>query len=341
MLELLNPKHKVTIDPASIAFTVFFLLALYGFYFVRSVVTMVFLAFLIMVALNPLVTLMNTKLRLPRVVAGLIAYLLTFTFLGVMIALVVPPLSSEVYQLVRNVSVPPQIQAELNNFRFDVANITALVERVGSSVGTLLSVVTSTLGGIFTFFTLIVLSFYLMLERYSLYKKVSWFTSDPGHLKMAQNFINSLEEQLGGWVRGQLVLMLVIGVMTYIGLTLLGVPYALPLAVLAGLLEIIPNVGPTIASLPAIALAYLTLGPVYMGATILFYVVVQQLENNVIVPKIMRDNANVDPLVAIVVILIGLNVGGVVGALLSVPIYIVSRTAYSFWIKDRGKKPLD
>lgn len=341
MLAFLNPKHKVSIDPVSVIFTVFFLLGLYGVYYIRSVVTLVFLAFLIMVALNPAVTFLHEKARLPRVLAALLMYLLSFAVIGVLVGMIVPPLSSELYQLVRNVSVPPQIQAELDNFEFDATNLNALVDRVGSSVGVVVAIVSSTFTSIFTLFTVIVLSFYLMMDRYNLYKKVSWFTSDQNHLKLAKDFINSLEEQLGGWVRGQLVLMVSIGLITYIGLTLLGVPYALPLAVLAGLLEIVPNVGPTIASLPAIALAYLTLGPVLCGVTALFYIIVQQLENNIIVPKIMKDSANVNPLVAIVVILIGLKMGGVVGALLSVPLYIVSRTIYSFWLRDMGRKPLD
>ena len=341
MLNLLHPKHKVTIDPTSVIFTVFFLLGLYGLYYIRSVVTLVFLGFLMMVALNPLVSVLHTKLRIPRVIGALFSYLLAFGIIALMVGVIVPPLSSELYQLLKNVSVPPQIQAELNNFKFDASSVGEIVDRVGNSVGVLFSIVTSTFSSILTVFTVIVISFYLMMDRYNLHKKVGWFTSDAEHVKLAKNFIDSLESQLGGWVRAQLVLMIVIGLITYIGLTLLGIPYALPLAVLAGLLEIVPNIGPTVASLPAIALAYLTLGPVMTGVTALFYVVVQQLENNLIVPKLMRDNANVNPLIAIIVIIIGLKVGGVIGALLAVPVYIVSRTVYSFWLKDAGKKPLD
>jgi predicted PurR-regulated permease PerM len=122
-----------------------------------------------------------------------------------------------------------------------------------------------------------------------------------------------------------------VGIITYIGLTLLNIPYALPLALLAGLLEIVPNLGPTIAAVPAIAFAYISGGPVMAGFVTLFYVIVQQLENNLIVPKIMQQNADVNPLVSIIVMLVGLKLAGIPGVLLAVPSYIVVRALYSHW----------
>jgi len=335
-----KPKQTIAITPGTIVFITFFLLSLYFVFYVRAVVTLLFLSFLIMVALNPIVTFLNKNLRFPRMLAALVVYLITLSGIGLLIALVVPPLTSEVYLLIKNVSLPAEIQTELNNFRFNLTNITNVIDRLGSSAGVVFSLITSTFSGVFTLFTLIVVSFYLMLERYNLYKKIYWLTDNKHYHQLAEDFVNALELRLGGWVRGQLVLMLVIGTVTYVGLRLLNIPYALPLAVLAGLLEIVPNVGPTLASIPAIIVAYLVFGPVVAGLVTLFYVLVQQLENNLIVPKIMKDSANVNPLVAIVIILVGITVGGVVGALLSVPIYIVLRTIYSFWIKERGSKPL-
>ncbi len=339
MLSSFDSKHSVSIAPSTIILTVGFLLSLYFLYYVRSIVVLLFLAFIVMVALNPAVTSLQKRLRLPRALAALIVYLLTISGLVVLLALILPPLTQELYQLVRTLDLPPylQLQRELANFKFTVSEVSALAERVGTSINLIFSIVTSTFSGVFTFFTLIVMSFYLMLDRPFLYKKVSWFSRESRHLEMARSFLDSLENQLGSWVRGQILLMLIIGLVTFAGLTLLGIPYALPLAILAGLLEILPNLGPTIAAVPAILLAYLGLGPVYAGVTAIFYILVQQLENNIIVPKIMRDNADVNPLVAIVTILVGLKVGGVVGALLAVPAYILIRSIYSLWYQNRVK----
>jgi predicted PurR-regulated permease PerM len=293
-----------------------------------------FLGFIITVALNPAVTFLQRRLRLPRAIAGLIMYLLVIGGMIAVVALILPPLTGQLYQLLRSINIPV-LQTELNRLNFTATEISSLVERVSDSVGVVFSLITSTFTGIFTFFTLLVVSFYLMLDRPNLHKKMFWFTRDEKQIKTFEEFLNSLEAQLGGWVRGQFVLMLVIGIITYIGLTLIGVPYALPLAILAGLLEIVPNLGPTLASLPAIMLAYGYLGPVMSGVTVLFYILVQQIENNVIVPKIMKDSVDVNPLVAIITILIGLKMAGVVGALLSVPTYIVIRTLYSLWYRKQ------
>lgn len=332
MLEIFKPKNAMVISPSIVIFTVFFLLSLYFLFMIRGIVVLVFLAFIVVVALNPGVNWLQSKLRFPRVLAALVMYLLVIASFVALGALVIPPLSRELYRLVPAIQLPV-IQDEVRNFSFTLAEIENIIDRVGDSFTVAFTVISSTFAGVFTFFTLIVISFYMMLDRPVLHKKVGWFTRDPKHLQAAKDFLNSVEQQLGGWVRGQVVLMLVIGVVTYVGLTLLGIPYALPLALLAGLLEIVPNVGPTVASIPAIILAYLNLGPVYAVSTTVFYVVVQQLENNIIVPRIMKANANVNPLVALVIILIGLRLGGVIGALLGVPAYIVFRTCYSMWFR--------
>jgi len=288
-----------------------------------------------MVALNPLVNSLQQRLRFPRILSILVVYVTVISVLVGLFALIIPPLSSELYGLLRTLNMPPALQSELLNFNFTVAELSNIAERIGTSANVLLSIVTSTFSGIFTFFTLMVISFYLMLDRHNLYKKVSWFSREQKHLKLAKDFLDSLENQLGSWVRGQLILMMLIGTTTYVGLALLGVPYALPLAILAGLLEILPNIGPTIAAIPAVILAYFGMGPVMAGVVAIYYTLIQQLENNIIVPKIMKENVDVDPLVAIVTILVGLKLAGVMGALLAVPAYIVLRTVYSLWFRSR------
>lgn len=334
MFNVSKNKESISISPSIVIFSVFFILGLYFLYYIRSILILLFLGFIITVALNPAVTFLQQRLRLHRGVSSLLVYLLVISGLVGVIAVILPPLTGQLYQLLKSINLPV-LQTELNRLNFTATEISSLVERVSDSVGVVFSLITSTFSGIFTVFTLLVISFYLMLDRPHLHKKMSWFTKDERQIKAVAEFLDSLEHQLGGWVRGQVVLMLVIGIITYIGLTLIGVPYALPLAILAGLLEIVPNLGPTLASLPAIMLTYAYLGPVMCGVTVVFYIVVQQLENNLIVPKIMKDSVDVNPLIAIITILVGLKLAGVVGALLAVPTYIVIRTLYSLWYKKQ------
>lgn len=328
MLDRFKTKHAVSIAPETIIFTILFILGLYFVYQVRSIITLVLLAFILMVALRPIVLSLHEKLRLPILPSIVIAYLLMIVVVVGIGAILIPPLFYQMYQLLKMVNIPV-LSEEIRNFNFTIMELGNLAERVSGSVGVVFSIINSTFSGVFTLFTLIVLSLYMMFERNTLYLKLSWFSKDPDHLIKARGLIDSIEEQLGGWVRGQAILMVVIGLLTYIGLSLLSVPYALPLALLAGMLEILPNLGPTLAAVPAVSIAYISGGPVIAGVVLLLSIVIQQLENHVIVPKVMKENANVSPLVAIIVILMGFKLGGVIGALLSIPTYIVLRTIYS------------
>ena len=130
---------------------------------------------------------------------------------------------------------------------------------------------------------------------------------------------NRMQKKLGLWLRGQLILCLVIFILTYIGLLILGVKYALIIAVIAGLTEFIPYLGPVLGAIPAVFIAF-TQSPTLALFTAILYIIIQQIENNFLVPKIMQKAVGLNPIVSIVAIMIGFSVGGVVGALLSIPV---------------------
>lgn len=334
MLHLFSSKNQVTISPSIVVFTVLFLLLIAFLFAVKPILILLFLSFIIMVALNPSVTTLQKRLRLPRAVSTLIVYAVVIAAVALLLNVLLPPLLTELFALFKLINIPV-LQDAIQDVSLTMTELSALVERVGSSVNVVVSIVTSTFSGVFTFFTLVIISFYLIQDRPHLYKKAAWFTNKPEHLQQIKDFIDLIEVQLGGWVRGQIILMMLIGLVTYIGLALMGVPYALPLALLAGLLEVLPNLGPTIAAIPAIIIAYLALGPIMAGIVALFYILVQIAENNIIVPKILKDNVDVNPLIGIVTILIGVQLAGLVGAVLAVPTYLVGRTIYSVWFKKR------
>ena len=143
-----------------------------------------------------------------------------------------------------------------------------------------------------------------------------------------------IENKLGAWLRGQLVLMLIIGVATYLGLILLGVDYALALAVIAGLLEIVPILGPIISAVPALIMGFV-ISPVTGFAVIGLYLLIQQLESNLIVPKVMQKAVGFNPLVTIIALMVGGQLMGIVGAILAVPIVIVAVEVVKFLVKEQ------
>jgi predicted PurR-regulated permease PerM len=129
-----------------------------------------------------------------------------------------------------------------------------------------------------------------------------------------------LGHTLGGWVRGTLVAMLLIGSLTALGLALLGVPYALLLGILAGLTEVIPYLGPWISGTVAVVVTLLTVDPVKALEVVVVFVIIQEVESNLIEPFVMSWAVHIDPLFVLIAITIGFEVLGVVGAIIAVPV---------------------
>lgn len=118
--------------------------------------------------------------------------------------------------------------------------------------------------------------------------------------------------------------MLIVGTLSYIGYLIIGLPFALPLAFIAGMLELIPNIGPTVATIPAV-LVGLSISPGHGLAALIVSIIVQQLENNVIVPKIMQKVIGLNPVVIILAIMTGFQLGGPLTAILALPIVLTAR----------------
>ena len=123
---------------------------------------------------------------------------------------------------------------------------------------------------------------------------------------------------MGAWFRGQIVLSFSIGFLTWISLLILGLPFALPLALLAGILEIVPTIGPIISAIPAVIIA-LNISPTMALLVVLLYIIIQLLENNILVPRIMEKAVGLNPIVIILGVIIGSKLMGIAGALLAVP----------------------
>lgn len=312
--------EKIEISHRTIIFTVFFLLALWFLYKVLNVILLLFVAFILTTALNPLVNRLEQR-KIPRVGAILLTYILIIGTIVVMVGSIIPPLIEQTGVLARNLALP---WAELRLIQLDVSSVNDQIESLSRNLVGVLNIVVGAASNILAIFTIGVMTFYMLMERgkFKTYLRLLFGNGDGG--KRAENLLISLEEKLGGWVRGQLTLMVIIGVMSYLGLRLLGVSFALPLAMVAGLLEFIPNIGPTIAAVPAIIVAF-TISPALALGVIFLYIAIQQIENNLIVPQVMKRAAGVHPLITITALIAGFTLGGIGGAVLAVPIFLVSQ----------------
>jgi predicted PurR-regulated permease PerM len=196
----------------------------------------------------------------------------------------------------------------------------------GEAVGTITGAALGIVGGLFGLFTILILTFYLLLEADSLR---STFIRLFPKSRRAQIAAASSEAtaKISAWLNGQLILGATIGTTAALGLWLLGVPYFYVLALIAGVGELIPVVGPLIAAVPGVAVA-LTIS--YKKALIvaIFYLLQQQLENHVLVPKIMSRQVGVSAVTVIVALLIGGNLLGILGAILAIPTAAILQVIY-------------
>ena len=189
----------------------------------------------------------------------------------------------------------------------DVADPDQVVE-VGTTVAELVA----------TLATLLTIVFLWLVERPRLQRYVLAFLPQPSRAG-ARSVWNDVEIRLGLWVRGQLTLMATMGVMTGIAYTVLGVPGALLLALIAAITEAIPIIGPLLGAIPAVLVAA-TVSPELALIVAGLYVVIQFVEGNVLVPIVMRNAVGISPLLILVSLLIGAAAGGFIGAFLAVPI---------------------
>lgn len=319
-----NNFKTIEISTWTIAKFFLFILGLFFLYYIRNVVAFIFIVVILVAGFTPFVNWL-VKLRIPRVIAVVILYFLIFVFFTFVIYLIIPPIIEQVTLLSTNINFYSE---KLQNININISELLFQGRDVLSFVGNSLSQVS---GGVFRSFlslfgsaaaalTVFVLTFYILVQEDSIEKFIlSLFPKKQQNHALA--IYNKISIKLGKWLRGQLVLALIIGFTSYIILRILGIQYALSLAFLAGILEIVPIIGPIIAGLVVIGVAYLTGAAWWQIISIaISYVIVQQLEAHFLVPKMMGKAIGLSPIIVIIALMIGAQIGGIIGAVLAIPI---------------------
>jgi predicted PurR-regulated permease PerM len=196
----------------------------------------------------------------------------------------------------------------------------------GNAVGTITGAAVGIVGGLFGLFTILILTFYLLLEAETLRKTFIRLFPAARRPQIA-SAATEATQKISAWLNGQLILAATIGSTAALGLWILGVPYFYVLALIAGIGEMIPVVGPIIAAVPGVAVA---LSLSYQKALLvaLFYLLQQQFENHVLVPKVMSRQVGVSAVTVIVALLIGGNLLGILGAILAIPTAAILQVIY-------------
>ncbi len=311
--------QKIEISHKTIIFTVFFLLFLWLIWEIHDIIILLFTSFILTSAAQPLIDRLEHR-NVPRALAIMALYVVGIIFLSLTTSTILPPLIVQSVRLGNQ--LPTYLSVFLAQFNLGGLNIETLSGQIGPLTQSVVFLTFGIFGNILSLLTLLVFTFYFLLERKRLdYYFAHFFGSQLGDRMFS--IILKVEGRLGAWVRGQIILMLIIGIATYIGLLLLGIEYALALALIAGIMEIVPVVGPIVSAIPAIIVALaISPSPLVALGVVGLYFVIQQLENHLIVPTVMRKAVGLPPIVTLVALMVGGRIGGIIGAILAVPVLV-------------------
>jgi len=312
--------QKIEISSKTIVFTVGFILMLGIVWLIKDLIFSLFIAFIIAGALRQPVDFLEKK-KIPRSVSSIIIYFIFIFTIFYLFVLIIPPLASEIIILSKNlpkiiIKVLPALSSNFNLGVFS-NNIPSLANETISLIKTAFSnvvFITSTL-----FF-----GFYFLLEKNLAQRLLGNFFEDIELNKI--NFVSErAQKRMAGWFWGEIILMIVVGLLTYVGLNLMGMKFALALAVLSGLLEVVPNLGPITATVPAFLIG-LSQSNILGLSMIALYFIVQQLENHLIVPFVMKKAVGIHPIITLIALIIGGKLAGIMGVILAIPVTIFLET---------------
>jgi len=295
----------------------------------REALMLVYISALIAMGFSPLVRLIERprahRRRLPRWLAILLIYSAILSIVMLIGLAVIPPLVAQAEALWR------RMPAEFNRFQEFLIDHRLMTRRVtleeavqnapsgagGNAVGTVLVAISSVIGGVFGLITILILSFYLLVETDAMFEYMIRFVPAARRTDVATAAREAVVK-VSAWLRAQFVLAGVMGVFAAIGLWWMDVPYFYVIALVAAIGETIPIVGPVIGGVTAVAVA-ITVSPKLALTVGAYFLVLHQLEANVLVPKIMERRVGVSPVAVMVALLIGGALWGLVGAILAIP----------------------
>jgi predicted PurR-regulated permease PerM len=326
---------------------------LYALYVVRDVLLLLYISGLFAIGFSPIIRLIERQRllpvgsrRFPRWLAILVLYVFIVGSVVAIGMLTFPPLVEQAQQLWdQRTQMFDQGQKFLRDrglLSGDYITLEEAVERAPGAAGeanvvsTVFGAVRGVLGGIVGFLTILIVTFYLLVDSWNLHN--TFLRLFPARSRARVDAATrAITVKLSAWIGGQLLLGAIIGITSAIGLWLMGIPFFYVLALISAIGELIPVVGPILAAVPAIAVAA-TVSYQKVIMVVIFFLVQQQLENHVLVPKVMARQVGVSAVSVIVALLIGANLLGIVGALLAVPTAAILQVIFAELLEQRDRK---
>lgn len=292
---------------------------------------------------NPLVSIVHNKLKVPRTIGIIILYLLFIGLLVFLIATVVPIITRQIKELINDI---PFFINEIQLFIEEVIHSEAFhwvqtqqyveIDQIMNSLSSYLTAIPSTitgsisgLFGVITNMAVVVVTvpfllFFLLKDGHKLPNAIMRFIPSS-YRKEGLLILKDTTDTLAAYIQGQMIVSLCVGTLSYIGYLIIGLDYALILAIAVALTNIIPYLGPILGAAPAVIVAMFE-SPLMVGLVIIVAVIAQQIESNLISPLVIGKRLDTHPATIIIILLVAGNLAGVLGMILGVPVYAVCKT---------------
>lgn len=302
--------------------------------FLRAVLAPFIIAMIISYVLNPIVTMLHER-KVPRTIAVLLIYAVFCAVITVLLVNMIPMFVEQVQELNRHV---PELSMRAQNIVTDINNTSFLPDSIRSGMNKALvniekmlseslfnfvNNIGSMLNAVFITFIIPFLAFYI-LKDFDVFERTVITYVPKSHRKNTVRLLKDIDSALGSYIRGQFLVCVIVGVLAYFGYLIVGMPYALLLASIVAITNVIPYMGPFFGAAPAILMAStVSLKMVVLVAII--NALCQILEGNVISPQVVGRTLHMHPLSIIFALLVGGEIAGIVGMILAVPIFAVCK----------------
>lgn len=323
----------VTISTGTLLKTIVVLALAWLLFVLRHVVLIVLTAVVISSALEPAVRAM-VKRKVPRVLSVLLIYLFMFGMFFLLFYFFFPSILKDFGTFAA--SLPAYLDSFTKTSAYiaysNILGLPSAADISGSDVimsfrsafdfgldDNTFATATKVFGGVFSFILIIVFSFYFAVVETGVDDFIRIVTP-RSHRDYLLGLWKRSQHKIGLWMQGQLILGILIGVLVYLSLLIFQVPHALVLAVITAFFELIPVFGPILAATPAVIIGFVSGGPVLGVTVVIIYVVIQQFENHLIYPQVVTRVVGVPPLLVILALIIGAELAGFLGVILSVPV---------------------
>ncbi len=322
---------------------------------ILDIIVVLFVSVLFSAALDPSVDTLE-RYKIPRSLSVLCIFAILLGILGFFISQMIPLLASQLIELAKSVGdIINNITQGKSNFIFAEniqnffnesigskntdeilqelsQNLETLGTQLQSIAGDTFEVIKNLFNGIVNFFLVLILTFFLVVDEKSVNEFfISLFPSKHGEYIIEKS--EAIKKKVGLWLRGQVILMVMMFLISLIAYGILNLDFALTLAMLAGIAELIPVMGVFLAAIPALLVAF-NQSPWLMLWTAIAIIVIQQLEGNLLVPLVMKKAVGLNPIIVILAMLIGFKILGILGAIIAVPV----ATTLSIFVLDYSLK---